>query len=191
MDARSMTRVAADRLKPGDGRRAVILQVLEQAAGPLTGAALAELVGVSRQVVVQDIALLRSQGHPIAAAKAGYFLERAGQAVRLMKTRHGVERMTEEMNLIVDLGGEILDVSVNHRSYGRLSAALDIKSRRDAGLFMENLRNGVSFPLCSVTSGYHFHRVAAESEEVLDQIERALEEAGLLAEVLPYEVGAI
>lgn len=191
MDAKDMTRIAADKLKPGDGRRAVILQVLEQALGPLTGAALAELVGVSRQVVVQDIALLRSQGHPIAAAKAGYSLERSSRPVRLVKTRHGVEQALDELNLIVDLGGEVVDVSVNHRVYGKLNAALNIKSRKDAERFMEDIHSGKSFPLCTVTSGYHFHRIAAETEEALDQIERALEEAGLLAEVLPYEVGAI
>ena len=186
-----MTRPLAEKAKPGDGRRAVILQVLEQADAPLTGAALADLVGVSRQVVVQDIALLRSQGHAIAGAKAGYFLERSSTPVRLVKTRHGIEQALDELDIIVGLGGEVIDVSVNHRVYGKLNAALNIKSRADAERFMEDIHSGKSFPLCTVTSGYHFHRIAAESEEVLDEIERALEQAGLLAEVLPYEVGAI
>lgn len=175
----------------GTERRAALVRALQEADSPVTGAALAALVGVSRQVVVQDIALLRSQGHAISAAKAGYSLERSGKAVRLVKTRHDVEQSADELYAIVNLGGEVIDVTVNHRVYGKLNAPLDIKTRHDVEQFMEDIHSGKSFPLCMVTSGYHFHRIAAESEEVLDEIECVLKEKGLLAEVLPYEAGVI
>ena len=42
-------------------RRRAIMAVLEGAKDPVSGSALAREVGVSRQVVVQDIALLRAE----------------------------------------------------------------------------------------------------------------------------------
>ena len=57
--------------------------------------------------------------------------------------------------------------------------------------FMENLRTGKSTPLLNVTSGYHFHNVSADSEEILDEIEAALKEHNFLSEIFPYEIEAI
>lgn len=88
----------------------------------------------------------------------------------------------------MDLGGIVLDVMVNHRVYGKMSAPLNIKNRRDVQLFMNNIRTGKSAPLMNVTSGYHFHHVSAEQEEILDEIEKALREKHYLAELLPYEM---
>ena len=95
--------------------------------------------------------------------------------------------MEEELNTIVDLGGAVQDVMVNHRTYGKVSAELQIRSRRDVQNFLEQIRSGKSTPLLRITSGYHFHTVNAESEEILDEIEEALREKGFLADVLPYE----
>ena len=78
------------------------------------------------------------------------------------------------MNVVVDLGGCITDVVVNHHTYGMISAPLDIKSRRDVKRFLDDLAQGVSQPLSSLTEGYHFHHVSAESEEVLDEIQAQL-----------------
>ena len=97
------------------------------------------------------------------------------------------DRADEELNTIVDLGGEVLDVMVNHRIYGKVSAPLNIRSRRDVEAFVENIRTGRSTPLLNVTSGYHFHHVAADQEEILDEIEAALREKGFLADFLSYE----
>ena len=87
----------------------------------------------------------------------------------------------------MDLGGCVQDVMVNHRVYGRISAPLNIKNRRDVQHFMENLRSGKSTPLLNVTSGYHFHTVSADSEEILDEIEAALKEQNFLCEIFSYE----
>ena len=38
-----------------------------------------------------------------------------------------------------------------------------------------------------VTSGYHFHNISAESEEILDEVEQALAQAGFLVEYTPFE----
>ena len=164
----------------GVQRRKKILEMLGQSSTPLSGGALGRAVGVSRQVVVQDIALLRTEGHPVLATARGYVLEVPHQTERLFKMCHTTEQTREELNTIVDLGGEVLDVMVNHRIYGKVSAPLNIRSRRDVEAFVENIRTGRSTPLLNVTSGYHFHHVAADQEEILDEIEAALDEANVV-----------
>ena len=158
----------------GVQRRKKILEMLGQSSTPLSGGALGRAVGVSRQVVVQDIALLRTEGHPVLATARGYVLEVPHQTERLFKMCHTTEQTREELNTIVDLGGEVLDVMVNHRIYGKVSAPLNIRSRRDVEAFVENIRTGRSTPLLNVTSGYHFHHVAADQEEILDEIEAGI-----------------
>ena len=163
----------------GVQRRKKILEMLGQSSTPLSGGALGRAVGVSRQVVVQDIALLRTEGHPVLATARGYVLEMPHQTERLFKMCHTTEQTREELNTIVDLGGEVLDVMVNHRIYGKVSAPLNIRSRRDVEAFVENIRTGRSTPLLNVTSGYHFHHVAADQEEILDEIEAALDDVNV------------
>ena len=173
----------------GEERRKYIIKLLEESSTPLSGARLGELTGVSRQVVVQDMALIRTQGYSILSTPRGYIIEekKTHRVQRLVKVCHTTEQVEEELNLIVDLGGKVLDVMVNHRAYGKVRAALDIKNRRDVRLFVEDLKSGKSTPLLNVTSGYHYHTILAESEDILDEIEEELGKLGFLAEVLPYE----
>ncbi len=179
----------ADAPTAGDLRREKILSTLSAAATPLSGSALGRACDVSRQVVVQDIALLRTQGWPIHSTNRGYVLEReATRPSRLFKCHHTVEQTTEELNTIVDLGGHVRDVLVNHRVYGRLSCELGVASRRDVTNYMTQIETGKSSPLMLITSCYHFHHVTADSEEVLDEIGRALDEHGFLAPMSDFEL---
>lgn len=171
----------------GSQRRKKIVMMLKQSTDPLSGAALGKETGVSRQVVVQDIALLRTEGYEIVATPRGYVLNTPKQVVRVFKTYHTNEQTEEELTAIVDLGGCVVDVMVNHRAYGKMAATLNIRNRRDVQIFMNQLKSGKSTPLLNVTSGYHFHTVTAEREEILDEIEAELKEMGMLAEILPYE----
>ena len=177
----------------GDERRQTIIAELQSASSPVSGSSLARAVGVSRQVVVQDIALLRADGHDIVATNRGYVLrEGAGQVgvpTRLFKVHHDTKDVGDELTTIVDLGGAVLNVMVNHRVYGKITADLDIRNRRDVERYLKDIESGKSFPLMTVTSGYHFHRIAAEAEDELDEIESALRAKGYLAEILPYEDG--
>lgn len=179
----------------GDERRVHVIEQLHGATKPVAGTELARSAGVSRQVIVQDIALLRADGHDIVATNRGYVLREAGAQptvpTRLIKVRHAVDELEDELSCIIDLGGAVLSVMVNHRAYGKITADLDIRSRRDIARYLEDIRSGKSTPLMTVTSGYHFHRIAAESEEALDEIEVALADRGFLAEVLPYERGEL
>ncbi len=171
----------------GSQRRKKIVTMLKQCSEPLSGTALGKETGVSRQVVVQDIALLRTEGYEIVATPRGYVLNDPKQVIRVFKTFHTNEQTEEELTAIVDLGGCVLDVMVNHRVYGKMSAPLNIRNRRDVQIFMEQLKTGKSTPLLNVTSGYHFHKVTADKEEILDEIEEALSAKGMLTEILPYE----
>lgn len=171
----------------GTDRRKQLLTLMRESKGPLSGTWLGKATGVSRQIVVQDIALLRTMGHPIVSTARGYFLAELKQAVRTVKVCHTDAEVEDELTTIVDLGGCVLDVTINHRVYGKVSAPLNIKNRRDIQIFVNDLKTGKSTPLSNVTSGYHFHRIAAEQEDILDEIEEALQQKNYLAEILPYE----
>ena len=58
-------------------RRSAILQLLRSRTQPVTGGELAQLMGVSRQVIVQDVALLRTSGASIFATPEGYIMPAA------------------------------------------------------------------------------------------------------------------
>ena len=176
-----------ERIVNGAKRRKQILEMLRRASAPLSGTALGKATGVSRQVVVQDIALLRTEGHPVTSTARGYILDEPKADVRLIKVCHTNEQTEDELTTVVDLGGCVRDVMVNHRIYGEMSAPLNIKNRRDVQNFLKDLKNGKSAPLMNITSGYHFHHISAESQEVLDEIEEALKKKGYLAEFMPYE----
>jgi hypothetical protein len=173
----------------GDERRKILLSILRESKEPLSGSILGQKTNVSRQVVVQDMALLRTQGYSIKSTTKGYYLDEPAntQKIRTVKVCHTDGQVEDELNAIVDLGGTVLDVMVNHRAYGKMSAAINIKSRRDVQAFVDNIKSGKSSPLLNVTSGYHFHRISADSEAILDEIEEMLKEKGYLAQVLPYE----
>lgn len=171
----------------GEQRRNKILQLIKEAKKPLSGTKLGEKTGVSRQIIVQDIALIRAEGHNILSTARGYILDEPNKVKRIFKLKHTDEQIEEELNTIVDLGGYISDVTVNHKVYGNITAPLKIKNRRDIQLFLTNLKKGVSSPLKNITSGYHFHSIYADSEMILDEIEYSLREKGFLTEIFEYE----
>lgn len=173
----------------GDERRKAILQTLQSATAPVSATALGGELGVSRQVIVQDIALLRSSGSAIQATNRGYVLQTAEQALpqRLVKVRHTREQIKEELDIVVDCGGCVEDVMVNHRTYGAMTASLGVRTRRDVERFIAELEAGISSPLCTLTDGYHFHHISAATSEQLDEIEAALDAAGFTAPLTSYE----
>lgn len=173
---------------PNSTRRKELLQTLSKADAPLSGTALGKQLGVSRQIIVQDIAILRTSGHEITSTHKGYvYAVSPMHPRRLVKVRHTPDQMEQELTLVVDLGGCVEDVMVNHRTYAKLQAPLNIKNRRDMRRFLDEIESGVSSPLSTVTSGYHFHHISAESEDVLDEIVAALDAQGFLAEFTEFE----
>lgn len=175
----------------GDERRKLIRDLLTKAERPVTGGALAKECGVSRQVIVQDMALLRADGVRVGSTNRGYVIERDTRPRRLFKVRHRDDEVADELNLVVDMGGTVEDTLVNHRTYGVIRAQLDIASRRDVKAFMDDLATSRSTLLSGITSGYHFHHVTAPDEATLDEIGFALADRGWLVELTDYEREAI
>ena len=64
---------------------------------------------------------------------------------------------------------------------------MNIKSRRDIKAYMDDISSGKSTLLKNLTSGYHYHTIAAESREVLDIIQQELTDKGFLAKLQDYE----
>lgn len=166
----------------GAQRRDAIVKMIKDSSVPVPGKALAASFDVSRQVIVQDIALIRAAGHDILSTNRGYIINEPVSVRRVFKVRHTDAQVEEELNAIVDLGGRICNVMVNHKVYGHLEAELNITSRWKAAEFLQDIRNGKSSPLKNITSGYHYHTVEADSDETLDLIETMLKNKGFLIE---------
>ena len=164
-------------------RREEILSFIGNAENPIPASVLAERFAVSRQVIVQDIAIIRANGYDVTATNRGYVLNSKIQATRVFKCRHSFEEIVDEGALIIEAGGEVEDVFLNHRVYGRISSRLDLINRTHVEELYRSLVSGASKPLMSVTDGYHYHTVSAEDEATLDGIERALRERGFLIEI--------
>lgn len=166
----------------GEERRNKILKYISESMEPVSATLLAGEYGVSRQSIVQDIALLRALGHNIISTHKGYVMEKMPKHVRIFKVRHNDEELITELYSIVDLGGIVEDVFINHKAYGRVQAPLNINSRRKADELMTMIKSGKSSPLKNITSDYHYHTVTADSERILDEIGDKLREMGFLIE---------
>lgn len=168
----------------GDRRRRKILERLETTEEPITGQALAKEFEVSRQIIVQDIALLRVQNKNILSTNKGYFIYRNenafNKAERVFRVKHSGEQVLDEFFTIVDLGGRVLDLFVEHEIYGQIQVDLIINNRVDAREFAERLSNSAAAPLSALTDGYHYHTVEADTEQLLDYIGNALRERGYM-----------
>ena len=168
-------------------RRKEILKILQGAELPVAARELAARFGVSRQVIVQDMAVIRASTPGILSTTKGYAIQQETSCTREFKVRHRQEQAAEELNLIVDCGGHVKNISISHRVYGRVTAEMDIRSRQDVAEFVEALSSSHSTVLSSATSGYHYHLVEASSQERLDLIGQQLEKAGFLAPLQPWE----
>ncbi|MBC5731561.1 transcription repressor NadR [Pseudoflavonifractor hominis] len=167
----------------GSERRKHIVDRIRQSEKPVSGTALAKECQVSRQVIVQDIALIRAAGYDILSTHRGYRLNEGQQVSRVFQVRHTDAQIEEELFTIVDLGGRVKNVMVDHQVYGQVRAPLRISSRRTASAFLEEIHSGKSSPLKHLTSDYHYHLIQADSEDTLDLIQEALHEKGFLISV--------
>ena len=162
----------------GSERREKIIEEIKKSKVPLSGSALAKICEVS----LQDMALIRTAGADIISTNRGYIYQAPQMVSRTFKVQHTDEQIEEELCSIVDLGGCVANVMVNHRVYGRMEAELGIRSRRNVQTFLKDIKEGKSSPLKNITSNYHYHKVEADSEETLDLIEQMLREKGFLVE---------
>ena len=168
----------------GEERRMMILNKLQETGTPLSGAALAKAFHVSRQVIVQDIALMRAENYGILSTNKGYLLRsnktENTQPKRVFFVRHSTQQVLDEFYTIIELGGKILDVAVEHELYGQICVDLVIETKADAADFHDKLLICRDNPLKVLTDDCHYHTVAAPSEKLLDLIEEDLRRKGYL-----------
>lgn len=169
-------------MQESETRRQKLLRILSASDHPVSGSSLARTLGVSRQVIVQDIALLRAVNANILATTRGYLLynNQPSACHRIYCVNHSDEAIADELNTIVDNGGKVLDVIIEHDIYGQISANLILESRMDVENFCRLLKNTQAKPLNIIAGGVHYHTVEARSEVILDHIEQALKEKGYL-----------
>ena len=163
-------------------RRQAILQALRETEGPLSAAALAGRLSVSRQIIVGDVALLRAAGEDITATARGYVLGRAAGGRHTVVCRHTPEGMERELKLMVDYGCTVEDVVVEHSVYGQLTGRLDLSSRYDVDEFIRKVKEGGDHPLSDLTGGIHLHTLRCPNEEAFQSLLTALRNEGFLVE---------
>lgn len=167
-------------------RRKEIALLLKSQNEPVSGGELSKKFGVSRQIIVQDITSLKNSGYEIISTHNGYFLLHAPLSERVFKSYHTSDGTEKELNLIVDCGGTVFDEFVWHKVYGKMAAKLNISNKKAVKQFIDGVRSGKSVELMNITGGYHYHTVVADSEEVLDTIEKALNENGFIVPEIAY-----
>jgi len=167
-------------MKANDRRKAIV-NLLLSSTDAISGGRLSKEFGVSRQIIVQDITVLKGSGYDILSTHNGYIIQKSPLKERVFKVHHTTEQTEDELNAIVNLGGTVVDVFVWHKVYGRISATLNIFSKLQVRQFLEGVRTGKSTELMSITGGYHYHTIRAESEAVLDKIGDCLKEKNYLA----------
>ena len=165
-------------------RREKILDTLKEATKPISATSLAKMFSVTRQIIVADIALLRAFGSPIRAEHKGYVLEKGldNTITKRIVVNHGSDLVRDELYTIVDNGGTVLDVIVEHSVYGKISAELNLSSRYDVDVFMEKISISGVNPLSKLTEGVHIHTIAIKDNDAFLRIVNELTNLKILIE---------
>lgn len=168
----------------GNERRERIRKDLMKSLKAIKGSEIAGKYGVSRQVIVQDIALLRANGEQIISTADGYiyFSYHMNLPKRIFALKHTRDDIEIELDTILDNGGTILNVFINHPIYGDLVADMVISNKKQRNEYVEKCQKVEFTPLMALTENLHFHTVEANSEEQLNRITDRLEELGFLVE---------
>ena len=141
-------------------RRSRLLALLAEAEQPLTGTRLSREFSVSRQIIVGDISILRAEGRQIYATPHGYIMPKAAVNRSQLATlicQHDAAAMEKELTIIIDNGGTVLDVIVEHPLYGAIRGDLLLENRRDIKTFLNKMKKCQANPLLVVTGGVHLH----------------------------------
>lgn len=164
----------------GEKRREQILSAIQQAPGPVPGAALAQACHVSRQVIVQDIALLRAARYPILSTTRGYVLQSRclSRVFRILPPDEGLKPI---LFSIVDNGGRVRNMFQPGTNGSRLEFRLNLHARSEVEAFLQGLTKPEGKLLRILVSQPHCQVVEADSKAILDRIEDTLSTKGYLA----------
>ncbi|MBM7572043.1 transcription repressor NadR [Aquibacillus albus] len=169
----------------GKDRKELILKWLKESNTPMTGGELADRTNVSRQVIVQDISLLKARNEPILATSQGYMYMKQNkpkQFERVIACKHTPEETRKELELVVDHGVTVKNVFIEHPVYGDLEASIMVSNRKEVDQFIQRIKETNSPYLLQLTGGIHLHTITADTEEKLDLAFNALDRAGIIIE---------
>lgn len=163
-------------------RRIEIQSVLKSRTIPIKGMELARIFGVSRQIIVQDMAILRAEGFPVIATPKGYITAREIKCglIKQVAVKHSRERLAEELEIMLKHGAKVLDVIIEHPIYGEIRGTLNIKSSEDLNDFLKKVSNGDAESLCAMTNGVHIHTVEISSQQSFEAMMAELKSKQLL-----------
>ncbi|MBU3109716.1 transcription repressor NadR [Clostridium gasigenes] len=160
-------------------RRESIVKLLRKNNKAIKGIDLANRFGVTRQIIVKDIAILRAEGSNIIATPEGYIYNIDINRVKsIIAVNHSIDNMIEELQVVVKYGGIIENVIVEHPLYGEIIGNMMIKNLNDLNKFEESFKNIDAKPLSELTNGIHLHTISADTEEDIEAIKKELEETG-------------
>ena len=168
----------------GEDRRIFLLNQLKSTNQALTGSDLAKLANVSRQVIVNDMNLLKAKNEPILSTSQGYLYlsNENNHFERKIVSQHTPEQTKEELFTIVDCGATVKSVIVEHPIYGEITANLHLSSRLEVDTFIQQIKETNAALLSTLTDGTHLHVISASSEQILNQVEHALRNKGFILE---------
>lgn len=165
-------------------RRKKILKELENSNKYLKGTSIGEKYGVSRQVIVQDIAILKAEGNNIIATPQGYILNMSREIglIKRIAVKHNSQNIDKELGIIVANKGRILDVTVEHNIYGDITGKLNIETEEEVDEFIEKVKKEPEKLLLNLTGGIHNHRIEVSSEKAYENILEELKKEKILVE---------
>lgn len=162
-------------------RREEIIKMLIESNKAIKGTELASLFGVTRQIIVKDIAILRAEGNTIIATPDGYIYNKHTNKIKsIIAVNHNKNEVIDELKIVVKYGGIIEDVIIEHPLYGEIRGNLMIKNLNDLNKFEIEFENKSIKPLSDLTDGIHLHTIVADDEENIKLIKSELKEKGLL-----------
>lgn len=165
-------------------RREEIIKVLKRKDRPIKGSEFSKMFNVTRQVIVQDIAILRAKGNEIYATPQGYMIVSKASSEKILRTimcKHkGYGEIEDELKTIIDLGGKVIDVIVDHPIYSEIKIPLMLSSRAEIDEFVKNLERENAEPLSSLTEGVHIHTIEVPNLKIYERILIELETKGYL-----------
>ena len=161
-------------------RRQQIARLLSASQAPISATTLSQELGVSRQIIVGDIALLRAAGQEITATARGYVIPAQNGLLRRIACTHSAEETRDELDAMVDCGCTVVDVIVEHPVYGQLTAPLALSSRYDVEQFIHRMKPSHAQPISALTGGVHLHTLSCPSEAVFAHLKETLADMGML-----------
>ncbi|MGL4952189.1 MAG: 3H domain-containing protein [Culicoidibacterales bacterium] len=135
-------------------------------SGKVTGDQFAKMYQVTRQVIVKDIAILRARGYEIISTPRGYYIpQQQHKKMFVIQSEHepSIQAVAVELFTIVELGGHVLDVIIEHQVYEEIRIVLDLTSVHDVENFIVKFNKSDDRLLALLTKGFHYHTIEVET----------------------------